>query len=108
MVLSCEATIHFDYPIVFTEQGVSMLSGVLRSDRAVRMNVAIMRAFIKLRSILKNQKEFTEQFEKLEQHLGTHDKPINSILNAIHQLMGPRPPKRKASGFMDRGNSPHV
>jgi hypothetical protein len=72
----------------FTEQGVAMLSSVLRSKKAIHVNIAIMRAFVKLRRILSSNKELLHKLEGLEQKIGRHDEAINNIFEAIRQLMG--------------------
>lgn len=80
----------------FTEQGVAMLSGVLRSKRAVQMNVRIMRAFVKLREFLSTNKELARKFVELERRLGGHDKAIRDIIGAIRAMMdSPVPQKPK-------------
>jgi len=79
----------------FTEQGVAMLSGILNSTRAVQMNIAIMRAFVKLREILSTHKELVLQLRKLEMKVENHDGEIRAIFEAIRQLMiVPEKPKR--------------
>lgn len=79
----------------FTEQGVAMLSGILNSTRAVQMNIAIMRAFVKLREILSTHKELVLQLRKLEMKVENHDGEIRAIFEAIRQLMiVPERPKR--------------
>ena len=79
----------------FTEQGVAMLSGILNSPRAVQMNIAIMRAFVKLREILSTHKELVLQLRKLEMKVENHDEEIRAIFEAIRQLMiVPEKPKR--------------
>ena len=83
-------------PYAFTEQGVAMLSSVLNSERAVQVNIAIMRAFVKLREILATHKELAHQLSELEHKVGQHDTQIRNIFQAIHQLMSPvEKPKRK-------------
>ena len=84
-------------PYAFTEQGVAMLSGVLHSRRAVQVNVAIMRAFVKLRQIISTHKELAHKLSELERRTEKHDTEIQSIFVAIRQLMAPppEPPKRK-------------
>ncbi|MBI5150224.1 MAG: ORF6N domain-containing protein [Candidatus Omnitrophica bacterium] len=81
-------------PSVFTEQGIAMLSGVLKSKRAVRVNIAIMRAFVQLREALSTHKELASQFRELERRVGKHDGDIQAIFRAIQRLMaGPEKPK---------------
>src|SRR2546421_4765472 len=70
-------------PYAFTEQGVAMLSSVLNSERAVKVNIAIMRAFVKLRETLESNREVARKFAQLEQHVGKHDDEIAAIINAI-------------------------
>ena len=76
-------------PYAFTEQGVAMLSSVLHSRRAVQVNIAIMRAFVKLRQILSTHKELAYKFKELEGKIEKHDKEIQDIFEAIRQLMSP-------------------
>ena len=84
-------------PCAFTEQGVAMLSSVLNSDRAIHVNIAIMRAFVKLRHILATHKELAHKLNELERKIEKHDTEIHSIFEAIRQLMAspPEPPKRR-------------
>jgi len=85
---------------VFTEQGVAMLSSVLRSKKAIHVNIAIMRAFVKLRKILSSHKELIHKLEKLERRVGKHDEAIQGIFEAIRQLMEPPTLKeRVVEGF---------
>lgn len=88
-------------PYVFTEQGIAMLSSVLNSDRAIAVNIAIMRAFVKLREILSTHKELAWQLKELERKVGAHDHQIVAIFEAIRKLMAPPPkkPKRPISIF---------
>ncbi|MFA5156547.1 MAG: ORF6N domain-containing protein [Candidatus Omnitrophota bacterium] len=87
-------------PYAFTEQGVAMLSSVLRSDRAVQVNIAIMRAFVKLRQFLSAHKELTHKLDELERRVAMHDGKIKDIFEAIRQLMAaPVEEKRKIAGF---------
>ena len=83
-------------PYVFTEQGVAMLSSVLNSERAIDVNIAIIRVFVKLRHILSTHKEFSRKLNELERKIERHDAEIQSIFEAIHQLMAiPEEPNRK-------------
>jgi len=86
-------------PYAFTEQGVAMLSSVLNSDRAVKVNIAIMRAFVKLRQTLETNRELARKFEELEHRVGKHDEEIAAILEAIRQLMVPPKQSRREIGF---------
>ncbi len=85
-------------PYAFTEQGVAMLSGVLNSKRAVQVNVAIMRVFVKLRQMLATHKELAQKLAELERKLEGHDVQIHSIFDAIRQLMAPPKPHRRRIG----------
>lgn len=87
-------------PYAFTEQGVAMLSSVLHSKRAAQVNIAIMRAFVKLREILSVHKELAHKLDELEQKIEKHDVDIQSIFEAMRQLMAPPPTKpRIVTGF---------
>src|SRR6267143_2782908 len=79
-------------PYAFTEQGVAMLSSVLTSERAVKVNIAIMRAFVKLREMLETNREPSRKFAELEQRVDKHDEEITAILEAIRQLIAPSKP----------------
>lgn len=94
-------------PHVFTEQGVAMLSSVLSSPRAVQVNIAIMRAFIKLREALGTNRELARKFGELEARVGAHDEQIAEILEAIRQLIAPpAADPKKEIGFHVRESSP--
>ncbi len=86
-------------PYVFTQEGVAMLSGVLRSPRAVQVNVAIMRAFVRLRETLFLHKELAHKLTELERKIENHDENIRSLFKAIHQLMTSPEQPRKEIGF---------
>ena len=86
-------------PYAFTEQGVAMLSSVLNSPRAVKVNIAIMRAFVKLRQTLEANRELAQKFADLEGRVGEHDKEINAIIEEIRQLMAPRRNRNPRSAF---------
>ena len=86
-------------PYAFTEQGVAMLSSVLKSERAVKVNIAIMRAFVKLRQTLETNRELARKFSELEKRVGKHDEEIGAILEAIRQLMAPPEEPRREIGF---------
>ena len=83
-------------PYAFTEQGVAMLSSVLRSKRAAVVNVQIMRAFVKLREMLSTHRELAKKLVELEKRIEGHDEEITAIFEAIRQLMEPpeKPSKR--------------
>lgn len=86
-------------PYAFTEQGVAMLSSVLRSQRAVEVNIEIMRAFVRLRTLVAAHGELAAKLTELERRVATHDEHIEAIFNAIRQLMTPPPAKVKEIGF---------
>jgi hypothetical protein len=86
-------------PYAFTEQGVAMLSSVLRSQRAVEVNIEIMRAFVRLRTLVAAHSELTAKLTELERRVTTHDGHIRAIFDAIRQLMTPPPVKVKQIGF---------
>lgn len=90
-------------PYAFTEQGVAMLSAVLKSKRAVQMSIMIVRAFIKLREMLATHKNLIHEFEKIKRTQKEHEQHIINILNVISQLLNPpsEPPKEPI-GFKSR------
>jgi hypothetical protein len=90
----------------FTEQGVAMLSSVLRSERAVKVNIAIMRAFVKLREALETNRELARKFSELEQRVGKHDEEISAIIDAIRQLVAPPEKPKPEIGFHVRETAP--
>lgn len=92
-------------PYAFTEQGVAMLSSVLKSPQAIAVNIEIMRAFVRLRGLLTSNKTLVRKFDELERRVGTHDEAIASILSAIRALMAPPEPKKKRRmGFIQDGD----
>jgi len=93
-------------PYAFTEQGVAMLSSVLNSERAVKVNIAIMRVFIKLRRILETSRDLARKFSDLERRVGKHDEEIAGIIEAIRQLMAPAEKPRREIGFHVREKTP--
>jgi len=94
---------HRYLPLAFTEQGIAMLSTVLNSKRAIFVNIAIMRAFVKLRQVLATHKELAHKLEQLEQKVGQNSSDIRLIFAAIRKLMEPPPlppAKPKRIGFI--------
>lgn len=77
------------YPFAFTEQGVAMLSSVLKSERAIEVNILIMRAFVKLREIISTHKIVEEKLKELDSKLKEHDDQIVQIIQVINQLITP-------------------
>ena len=86
-------------PRAFTEQGVAMLSSALNSDRAIEVNIAIMRAFVHLRKMIASHKELAKKLKELEHHIKDHDEKIQAIFEAIQQLIT-LPEKSKKIGFI--------
>src|SRR5204862_4427096 len=93
-------------PYAFTEQGVAMLSSVLNSERAVQVNIAIMRAFVRLRQTLETNRELARNFSGLERRVGKHDEEIAAVIEAIRQLMTPAQKPRREIGFHVREKTP--
>jgi len=96
-------------PLVFTEQGIAMLSGVLRSDRAIAVNIEIMRAFVELRRFASSYAELHERLGKFEREtlgrLDGHDEQMKEIFRALHQLINPPPGPKRPVGFRVRGEN---
>ena len=90
-------------PMVFTEQGVAMLSGILKSKRAVEVNISIMRTFVQVRKLLEGNQALAQKIKELEKlmtdRFDDHDKNFQVIFEAMHQLMNPPNPPRKKIGF---------
>lgn len=93
-------------PYAFTEQGVAMPSSVLNSARAVKVNIAIMRAFVKLREALESNRELARKFAELEQRVSKHDEEIAAIIDAIRHLIAPPAKPRREIGFHVRQTAP--
>lgn len=91
-------------PYAFTEQGIAMLSGILNSDKAINMNIAIMRAFVAVRRILIEGNDLKLQLQAIKDHLGEHDAQLNQIYDAMENLLdekaaGKTWEERKRIGF---------
>ena len=82
-------------PYAFTEQGVAMLSGILNSDKAITMNIAIMRAFVEIRRIIFRQNDLKEQLKEIKERLGEHDTQLNHIYDAMENLLDEKAAQRK-------------
>jgi len=82
-------------PYAFTEQGVAMLSGILNSDRAIQMNIAIMRAFVELRKVLLLQTNIKEQLKELKERVCNHDGQLSQIYDALENLLDEKAATRK-------------
>ena len=84
-----------------------MLSSVLRSRRAVEVNIEIMRAFVQLRWFLSAHKELAQKLAQLERKIGAHDEQIQAIFNGIRQLMTPPEPSKRKIGFLVKERPAH-
>ena len=85
--------------MAFTEQGVAMLSSVLHSKQAIEVNIAIMRAFMKMREFLANNKEFSKKLKIIESKLAEHDEQLKSVFVAIRQLLAENEKPKRKIGF---------
>jgi len=104
---SLQRGLHFKYlPLVFTQEGVAMLSGVLRSPRAEQVNIAILRAFVRLRETLSLHKELAHKLSELERKIENHDENIRTLFEAIHQLMTPPETPHREIGFHVKETGP--
>ena len=79
----------------FTERGVAMLSGILSSDTAIEMNIAVMRAFVEIRRIVLMQNDVREQLRLIKNKLGDHDVQLNQIYDAMENLLDEKAAERK-------------
>jgi hypothetical protein len=86
-------------PFCFTEQGVAMLSSVLNSETAIRVNIQMIRVFTRMRQILLSHKDILAQLEKIERKLAGHDEDIQLIFHYLKQLLHPPPQPRGRIGF---------
>ena len=86
-------------PFAFTEQGVAMLSSVLNSERAIEVNIEIVRAFVRIREMLAAHTELAAKLKELEGHIQAHDEQIQAIFEAIRQIMTPPEKPTKRIGF---------
>lgn len=74
-------------PYAFTEQGVAMLSGILNSDKAIAMNIAIMRAFVEIRRVLIQESDLRQQLKQIKERIGEHDVQLNQLYDAMENLL---------------------
>ncbi len=86
-------------PYVFTEQGVAMLSSVLNSERAIEVNIVIMRAFVKLREMLLSNEELNRKFAALERKFAEHDESFKVVFTALRNLIAAPEKPRRQIGF---------
>ena len=82
-------------PYAFTEQGVAMLSGIINSDKAISMNIAIMRAFVAIKKVLLSQSDMKQQMKEIKERLGEHDVQLNQIYDAMENLLDEKAAQRK-------------
>jgi len=82
-------------PYAFTEQGIAMLSGILNSDKAINMNIAIMRAFVEVRKIILQKSDLKEQLKEIKERLGEHDVQLNQLYDAMENLLDEKAAERK-------------
>jgi hypothetical protein len=87
-------------PFAFSEQGIAMLSSVLKSKRAIKVNIAIMRAFVKLRRAISAHRELTRKFKELESRVDKHDSEIMAIFEAIRKMIEPPVEPKRRIGFL--------
>lgn len=88
-------------PLAFTEQGVAMISGVLRSEKAVQVNIAIMRAFVKMREMIDQNKELKKRLDEMESR---YDEQFQEVFEAIRQLIGIKNEPMKPIGYRIKKN----
>jgi hypothetical protein len=88
--LTCSTLKHARHVFAFTEQGAAMLSSALNSPRAVQVNIEIMRAFVRLRKVTATNRELAQRLGELERRIAGHDEEIQTIFEAIRQLMIPQ------------------
>ncbi len=82
-------------PYAFTEQGVAMLSGIVNSDKAIAMNIAIMRAFVEIRRILIRENDLREQMKQIKERIGEHDIQLNQLYDAMENLLDEKVAQKK-------------
>ena len=92
-------------PYAFTEQGIAMLSSVLNSERAIRVNIHIIRVFTRLRRFLMDHKEALLKLEKLERKVGKHDDEIRIIFEYLKEMFSPSKEPMRRIGFKQKGRS---
>jgi hypothetical protein len=90
-------------PYVFTEQGVAMLSSVLNSERAIQVNIGIMRTFVNMRKMLSTNEEINKRLTELENKSGEHDENFKKVFAAIRLLISPPDKSDKEIGFIQKG-----
>jgi hypothetical protein len=91
-------------PYVFTEHGITMLSSILKSKKAIQVNIAIVRAFIKLRELLSTHKDIILEIEKIKEEQKNQNQKINSVINVIGQMLNPNIDEKEQIGFKEKNN----
>lgn len=91
-------------PMAFTEQGVAMLSSVLKSDTAIEVNIQIIRVFTRMRQMIMTNKDILLKLEQLEKNVGKHGEEIELIFRYLKQLLDPPQPPRRRIGFIQDDN----
>ena len=91
-------------PYAFTENGVAMLSSVLKSRQAIEVNIQIMRTFTKLREMLSSNKELSKKLDDLERKVSSHDQAITGLIHAIREMAKPEPVGKKGTIGFKGGN----
>lgn len=103
LVTNCDHLLGLKYsyrqPLAFTEQGVAMLSSVLNSDKAIEINVLIMRAFVRLRQVLAANKDLSYLFKELKRKVDRHDVEIGLIIRAIEKMIAVDAKPKQKIGF---------
>ena len=99
-ILKGERGAHRKYtPYVFTEQGIAMLSSVLKSDSAVQVNIAIMRAFVQMRELAASNRELSRRIDDLEKKHARHDQQFVAVFEAIREMVAPAEKQGRKIGF---------
>ncbi|MCX5750730.1 MAG: ORF6N domain-containing protein [Candidatus Saganbacteria bacterium] len=87
-------------PFAFTEQGIAMLSGIIQSSKAVQVNIAIMRAFVRIRQMIFTHKDLAQKFKELEGRVGGHDQQIRGLFDAIQKILEIEEKPKNRIGFI--------
>lgn len=90
-------------PYAFTEQGIAMLSSVLRSERGIQVNIHIVRVFTRLRQFILDNKDVLRKLDELERHVGKHDDQIQAIFQYMKEMFNPARESMRKIGFRQKG-----
>lgn len=90
-------------PLAFTEHGVLMLSSVLNTDRAIQVNIQIMRIYTKLKQMVMDNQDLILKLEQMERRVTKHDKSFRIVFAYLKELLNPQPPPMRAIGFRQEG-----